>query len=148
MATRGLYVSVAVALSAVAVWVGAAVAPQVRQRSAGRSDFDVERRALETELASLRASAAVATANATDAIRLAYRWYSYAALTARAEDFTALEAFVDRLAHELGPQRDIILLRSTLYVRVHRVDAARALLEDFPLRDDPDAQLLAADLDG
>jgi tetratricopeptide (TPR) repeat protein len=143
-----LYLFFAVALSAVAVCVGALVAPHVRQRPDGPSDFDLERRALAAELASLRASTAVVTANPADAIRLAYRWYSYAALTGRGEDFRALEAFVDGLQHELGPQREIMLLRSTLYVRVHRLDAARALLDEFPaLADDPEAQLIAADVD-
>src|SRR4029079_14762656 len=52
------------------------------------------------------------------------------------------------LQQQIGPQRDLVLLRSTLYVRVHRLQDARALLERSPaLASDPDAQLLAADID-
>jgi tetratricopeptide (TPR) repeat protein len=130
----------------IAVCVSAAVAPLRHQRSASRSDFDVEVGALDAEIAALRASAG--SANPDASVRLAYRLYSHAALTGRADDFSNLEALVDRLQNDLGPQRDIVLLQTTLFMRVHRLDAARALLEGSPaLAGDPEAQLIAADVD-
>jgi tetratricopeptide (TPR) repeat protein len=146
MANIRVYVYVAVALTVVAVCVSAAVAPRLQHGTARRSDFDVEVAALDAEVASMRATGGTADPEAS--IRLAYRMYSHAALTGRAEDFAALEPFVDTLQQQIGPQRDLVLLRSTLYVRVHRLQDARALLERSPaLASDPDAQLLAADID-
>jgi tetratricopeptide (TPR) repeat protein len=147
MATFRVYVHIALALTVLAVCVSAVVVvPHLPRGSAGRSDFDVEVAALDAEIASMRASAGVSRPDAS--VRLAYRMYSHAALTGRADAFTALEAFVEALSDQLGPQRDLVLLRSTLAVRVHRLPAARALLEELPaLADDPDAQLIAADVD-
>jgi len=146
MANIRVYVYAAVAVTVLAVCVSAAVAPRLHHGTPRRSDFDIELAALDAEIASMRA-----TANATDSeasIRLAYRMYSHAALTGHAEDFARLEPFVDALQQQIGPQRDLVLLRSTLDVRAHRLQHARALLDAFPaLADDPDAQLLAADID-
>ncbi|HEY7169926.1 MAG TPA: hypothetical protein VH417_03705 [Vicinamibacterales bacterium] len=136
----------ALALTMLAVCVGAAVAPRLPHRSPGRSDFDVELGALDAEIASLEAASGAAQPDAS--VRLAYRMYSRAALTGRADDFASLERFVDRLQQNVGPQRDLVLLRSTLELRVHRLDAARAQLEGAPaLAGDPEAQLIAADVD-
>jgi tetratricopeptide (TPR) repeat protein len=147
MATFRVYVHVALALTVLAVCVSAVVVvPHLQHGSAGRSDFDVEVAALDAEIASMRAAAGASNPEAS--VRLAYRMYSHAALTGRADAFAALEAFVNALHERLGPRRDVVLLRSTLDVRVHRLPAARALLEESPaLADDPDAQLIAADVD-
>jgi tetratricopeptide (TPR) repeat protein len=146
MANVRIYASGALALTVLAVCVSAAVAPRLHHRAPGRTDFDVEIGALDAEIASLRASSGTAQPDAS--VRLAYRMYTHAALTGRADDFNGLAAFVDRLRHDLGPQRDIVLLRSTLDLRVHRLDEARAQLEAAPLlADDPEAQLIAADID-
>jgi tetratricopeptide (TPR) repeat protein len=128
------------------VCVSAAIAPRLRHRPAGRTDFDVELGALDADIAALKTSSGAGQPDAS--VRLAYRMYSHAALTGRANDFSSLETFVDRLQQDLGPQRDIVLLRSTLDLRVHRLDAARAQLEAAPaLAADPEAQLIAADID-
>jgi len=146
MAKLRISIYAAVALTVLAVCVSAAVAPRLRHGPAGRSDFDAEVAALDREIGALRASAATADPGAS--VRLAYRMYAHAALTGRADDFSTLESFVDTLRQEIGPQRDIVLLRATLFVRGHRLQAARELLEaSAALADDPEAQLLAADID-
>jgi len=146
MAHARVYIYAAVALTVLAVCVSAAVAPRRQHGSARRSDFDVDLAALEADIASLRATAS--PADPETSVRLAYRLYSHATLTGRAADFTALESFADSLQQQIGPQRDVVLLRSTLDVRVHRLQDARARLDGAPaLADDPDALLLLADLD-
>jgi tetratricopeptide (TPR) repeat protein len=146
MANLRVYASVAVALSVVAVCVSAAVAPRLQHGSSRRSDFDLDVAALDADLAGMRAPTAASDLDTS--VRLAYRMYARAALTGRPQDFTAVESFADALQQQIGPQRDIVLLRSTLYVRVHQLAAARALLErSAALAGDPDAQLLGADID-
>jgi tetratricopeptide (TPR) repeat protein len=80
------------------------------------------------------------------AVRLAFRLYHRATLTAQSDDFAPVQAITDRVLTE-WPVDDLRLLRATMDLRFHRLDDARREVRaiEEAARDDG-AQLLQADI--
>ena len=144
---KGRYARAALTAGIVTVGLATWVAPRFNAGDLRPSDFDAEMRTLETEIAHLRAGAAARPEDVEPAAMLAYGLYRRAALAARAEDFAATQAELDRARQRAGSVPAFSLLQATLDLRQHRLGAARTSSMAPALAGNPDAALLAADID-
>ncbi len=81
-------------------------------------------------------------------VRLSYRLFHRASLTARMADFEAVEAAILATLHEFGPKEDLCLLKANLDFRFHRLGEVRRDLQMCPLLPERfEGAVLLADLD-
>ena len=153
---RFLHARVALTTAIAAIVAAVWIAPRVTSARLRPTDFDLELRRMEDEIAALTKRAAASTdqiPDAESAVRVAYVLFRRASLTGRPEDFDATQAGVDRARASAGPMPELSLLQATLDVRFHRLAAARLALERVRgadatwVSDSPDAQALLADID-
>ena len=89
----------------------------------------------ETELASVRGNAATLEGRARGdpeaAARVPRQRYQLALLTGRPADLAEAGAAIDGAIRDLGPLADLYLLKASLDLRLHRVDAADRALADL-----------------
>jgi tetratricopeptide (TPR) repeat protein len=123
---------------AVVVWLG----PRVRS-AWHPTDFDREMARIDADLAALGPNGLETPETAT---RLAFRLYHRATLTAQSADFAPIETLVDKALRE-WPIADLRLLRATIDLRFHRLDAARRDVNAVgDVANDDTGQLLLADI--
>jgi tetratricopeptide (TPR) repeat protein len=124
-----------------AIWI----APRLWART---TDFDRELRQLTVDIGSRPASSADAPI-AGAATRRAFTLYRRATLTGRPPDFSATADAVNSVLAGAGvnvQNDDVALLKAALDFRTHRLAATRNDLASVP-NDNPDAQLMLADVD-
>jgi tetratricopeptide (TPR) repeat protein len=123
------------------------LAPDLERRPSEVSDFEAEVRALDRDIDALAARTA-GNAPPRDVIRLAQGLYRRGTLTGQSSDFDRLRGVLGGLGDDAGADSELLLLRATVDLRFHRLDAARASLARWPgLDGDLDAQMVTADID-
>jgi hypothetical protein len=87
----------------------------------------------ELDIAGLESQRQSHPGNLEKRVRLAYRLFHRASLTANLTHFEAVEAALRETIHEFGPKEDLCLLKANLDFRFHRLADVRRDLEMSPL---------------
>lgn len=101
-----------------------------------------------SDIASLKAVVARNPRDPEKRVRLAFRQYHLASLTADERDYTLVEDSILALIQDFGPKEDVCLLKATLDGRFHRIDAVKEAFSLCPaLADRVEGRSILADVD-
>jgi tetratricopeptide (TPR) repeat protein len=112
------------------------------------SGYREELSSAELDITSLESQRQSHPGNLEKRVRLAYRLFHRASLTANLTHFEAVEAAVSETIDDFGPKEDLCLLKTNLDFRFHRLGAVRQDLQMCPLLSGRfEGRVLLADLD-
>ena len=113
----------------------------------GATDFDIEMKKFNQDLAELRPQALANPGSADAVTKFVYRLYQCAALNGNLRLLEEVESELDAAIERLGPAPDLLLLKANLDFKLHRLAATKRDLErGTGLLDTPQGKALLADV--
>ncbi len=124
------------------------MAPAPATATATATDYEVEIAEIEADLVELTSLGGSIWNDVEAAIRLVFRTYHLASLTAEPSHLEDAASAIDVAIEHLGPGEDLCLLKANLDLKLHQVHRVRAdILMAVALAQRPEGQALLADVD-